>query len=71
MSHTGPAHHARAVTPARRGERARIRVEDDGRQVKITVLDDGPGIPEAALEQVFDPFFRLESSRARHTGGTG
>jgi signal transduction histidine kinase len=39
--------------------------------VKITVLDDGPGIPEAALEQVFDPFFRLESSRARHTGGTG
>ena len=56
---------------ARYGERARIRVEDDGRQVKITVLDDGPGIPEAALEQVFDPFFRLESSRARHTGGTG
>ena len=55
----------------RYGERARIRVEDEGHQVRITVLDDGPGIPEAMLEQVFDPFFRLESSRARHTGGTG
>jgi signal transduction histidine kinase len=55
----------------RYGERARIRVEDEGQQIRITVLDDGPGIPEVMLEQVFDPFFRLESSRARHTGGTG
>ncbi len=55
----------------RYGERAHIRVEDEDRQIRITVLDDGPGIPETLLEQVFDPFFRLESSRARHTGGTG
>lgn len=55
----------------RYGERARIQVADDGHQVRIAVHDNGPGIPEALLEQVFDPFFRLESSRARHTGGTG
>jgi signal transduction histidine kinase len=39
--------------------------------IVIRVLDRGPGIPEAALEQVFEPFYRLESSRNRDTGGTG
>lgn len=35
-------------------------------------LDEtGPGIPESALEQVFEPFVRLEDSRSRDTGGTG
>jgi len=40
-------------------------------QVTILVCDRGPGIPEEALEQVFNPFFRLESSRNRATGGVG
>jgi signal transduction histidine kinase len=37
----------------------------------ITVTDSGPGIPEEQLELVFEPFYRLESSRNRETGGTG
>jgi signal transduction histidine kinase len=40
-------------------------------QVTISVLDRGPGIPAESLEAVFEPFFRLEGSRNRHTGGTG
>lgn len=37
----------------------------------IAVLDRGPGIPEAELERVMQPFYRLETSRNRGTGGTG
>lgn len=40
-------------------------------QVTISVLDRGPGIPADLLESVFEPFYRLETSRNRHTGGTG
>jgi signal transduction histidine kinase len=37
----------------------------------IRVLDTGAGIPEDMLEAVFEPFYRLESSRNRETGGSG
>lgn len=43
----------------------------DGRELVISIRDEGPGIPEAELEQVFEPFYRVESSRNRDTGGTG
>ncbi len=42
----------------------------DGRVI-LTVVDQGPGVPEAALQQIFDPFFRGEPSRSRETGGIG
>jgi len=53
------------------GKRARISVEDSAKALTLRIHDDGPGIPEAMLERVFDPFFRLEGSRSRDTGGTG
>ncbi len=37
----------------------------------VTIEDDGPGLPPDQLERVFDPFFRVETSRNRETGGTG
>jgi signal transduction histidine kinase len=39
--------------------------------ITIMVRDQGPGIPTEALERVFSPFYRLESSRNRTTGGVG
>ncbi|MBS9338736.1 HAMP domain-containing histidine kinase [Fructobacillus sp. M2-14] len=44
--------------------------KDDG-QVEIRVINDGPAIPKEAQEQLFDRFYRVESSRNAKTGGTG
>jgi signal transduction histidine kinase len=53
------------------GGSATVSIDDDDAQLVLRVQDAGPGIPEAQLEQVFEPFFRLEASRSRATGGTG
>lgn len=50
---------------------ARLHVDADADLLRIVVRDDGPGIPEESLERVFEPFYRVESSRNRGTGGTG
>jgi signal transduction histidine kinase len=39
--------------------------------VCITVRDHGPGLPESALQEVMQPFVRMETSRHRHHGGVG
>ncbi len=53
------------------GGSATVRVEDSPAQLVLHVLDAGPGIAAADLERVFEPFYRLEASRSRATGGTG
>jgi signal transduction histidine kinase len=55
----------------RYGERGRVSLRQTAETVDILVEDDGPGIPEDAVEQVFAPFHRLEHSRNRETGGVG
>lgn len=45
------------------------RVMDD--TLCIEIHDDGPGIPESKREEVFKPFFRLDESRNKETGGVG
>jgi two-component system sensor histidine kinase CpxA len=40
-------------------------------QVTLSVADSGPGVPEETLQRIFDPFFRVEASRSRDTGGVG
>jgi signal transduction histidine kinase len=52
------------------GTRAMVVVED-GAGLVIRVRDEGPGLPPEELERVFEPFYRVESSRNRDTGGTG
>jgi signal transduction histidine kinase len=53
------------------GKSATVIVDDNRERLQLTVRDAGPGIPEADLDKVFAPFYRLESSRNRETGGTG
>lgn len=53
------------------GKRARVSVHADGGEALIVIDDDGPGIPEDEQEAVFEPFVRLEPSRAKETGGVG
>jgi signal transduction histidine kinase len=49
----------------------RIGLRGDGANILIDVDDDGPGIEPRERERVFLPFYRLESSRNRETGGAG
>jgi signal transduction histidine kinase len=53
------------------GERARLTLSGDEKDILLAIEDDGPGIPEESLEQVFRPFTRVEASRNRQTGGFG
>ena len=53
------------------GKKAEIRVEEGPDQLTIRVRDHGRGIPDSEIENVFEPFYRLEGSRSRETGGTG
>jgi signal transduction histidine kinase len=53
------------------GKRAAIEVRDSDECLKISIRDEGPGLPDDELDKVFDPFYRVEVSRSRETGGTG
>jgi two-component system osmolarity sensor histidine kinase EnvZ len=55
----------------RHGARIELRAKRRARSIKILIDDDGPGIPSASREDVFKPFFRLDSSRNSSTGGVG
>lgn len=55
----------------RYGGAAHIILTDSPERVSIDVCDNGPGIPPAELQRVLEPFYRLESSRSRATGGVG
>src|SRR5262249_56118512 len=51
------------------GRRANLRLTATRNELVVTIDDDGPGIPESELENVFRPFHRVEPSRSRETGG--
>ncbi len=53
------------------GKRAKFTLRETDEAIVVNVLDEGPGIPEDRMAEVFEPFFRLESSRNRETGGAG
>jgi two-component system sensor histidine kinase CpxA len=43
----------------------------NGEEVVVRVLDSGPGVPDEALQKIFEPFYRLDDARNRQTGGAG
>lgn len=53
------------------GNRARVTLDVYGSRVIITIDDDGPGVPPSLLPKLYLPFFRIEASRNRATGGFG
>lgn len=44
---------------------------DSEGDVRISVADNGPGVPESEIARIFEPFYRLDRSRSRDTGGSG
>ena len=53
------------------GTQASVSLEEDRGALSLVVRDNGPGIPEADIPRMLEPFVRLEASRNRETGGTG
>jgi signal transduction histidine kinase len=53
------------------GGAAAVVIDDSETSLHIVVRDDGPGIAAGELERVFEPFYRVEASRNRATGGSG
>lgn len=50
---------------------ARVLVDREPGSLRVTIDDDGPGIDDAEIERVFEPFHRLDTARGRGTGGAG
>jgi two-component system, OmpR family, sensor histidine kinase CiaH len=60
-----------AIDHSPRGGTVTVRVRRTGRDVAIDVEDEGPGIPEAEQERIFEPFTRLHGTTRHGSGGTG
>ena len=60
-----------ATVHAREGGVVHLEVEGLDGQAAIRVSDRGPGVPMEQLDRIFEPLFRVDSSRSRRTGGTG
>jgi signal transduction histidine kinase len=85
ISYTGPAHAVYRGRPfalkrafanlvenaVKYGTLPQIELSCDDTGYVVAVRDCGPGIPQEALESVFRPYYRLDKSRNRNTGGVG
>jgi signal transduction histidine kinase len=53
------------------GSTVGVRLTRDGDNARIGVRDRGPGVPDAELSRIFEPFYRTDNARTRSSGGTG
>lgn len=60
-----------AIRYSPEGTKVGVGVSERNGQVKISVKDQGPGIPEDEQDRIFERFYRVDPARSRQTGGTG
>jgi|SRR5581483_3077416 len=53
------------------GSTVRVHLDCDDRRLRISISDEGPGVPAAELEKMFRPFYRLSDAREHRSGGSG
>lgn len=59
------------INAATHGRRARVSLETVSSEAVVVIDDDGPGIPQELIGQVFEPFFRVHPARAKDSAGAG
>lgn len=60
-----------AVRFTKPGSAVSVALQREHREALIVIEDHGPGVPEAELARIFEPFYRVAESRDRDSGGTG
>jgi signal transduction histidine kinase len=60
-----------AIDYSQKGKKVTITVSKKDSMVRISVTDEGIGIPPADIPHIFDRFYRTEKSRTREVGGNG
>lgn len=54
-----------------KGDKVTVRAKDEGREVVVSVLDNGPGVPDDQVDRIFERFYQTDASRSGKQGGTG
>lgn len=60
-----------AIKWSPKGEAVTISASNGGDEVTISVLDNGPGVPEEHVDRIFERFYQVDASRSAREGGTG
>ncbi len=53
------------------GAQAQVELLEFNEKIVLKIVDEGPGIPQQEVKNVFLPFYRIKKSRNRETGGVG